>query len=262
MWMLSSIPGKRWQIDKKEIYTMKRRSYTLIELLTVIFVIAVLAGLIMPATALVRSRAKRTNCASNLKQVGMLAMQFTNDRNGLLLKYDGNRTPTLRSKNLEKHARNKMDYAAAINASSGLSATQKTLWTASLVRYAKYDMEVFHCPADERNLNLFDASGSASYGLNYGAADRPGSTASGQANNMTAVKRTPAGVILFGETSGTLGMDTSGANASAIMGEIYNGSHKPHSQYYNISFLDGHTETLQTKDLSGMLGKNYHRIAE
>ena len=239
---------------------MKRRSYTLIELLTVIFVIAVLAGLIMPATALVRSRAKRTSCASNLKQVGMLAMQFTNDRNGLLLKYDGNRTPTLRNKNVEKHARNRMVYADPVNASTGISNTG--LWTTSLVRYAKYDMEVFHCPADERSLNLF-AAGNTSYGLNYGAADRPGSTASGQANNMTAVKRTPAGVILFGETSrGALGMDTSGANASAIMGEIYNGSHKPHSQYYNISFLDGHTETLQPKDLSGMLEKNYHRITE
>lgn len=242
---------------------MKRRSYTLIELLTVIFVIAVLAGLIMPATALVRSRAKRTNCASNLKQVGMLAMQFTNDRNGLLLKYDGNRTPTLRSKNLEKHARNKMDYADPINASSGLSAAQKTLWTASLVRYAKYDMEVFHCPADERNLNLFNSSGNASYGLNYGAADRPGSTASGQANNMSGVKRTPAGVILFGETAhGQLGMDTSAATAAAIMGNLYDGSHKPHSSSYNISFLDGHVETLQPNDISANLGKNYHRIID
>ena len=239
---------------------MKRRSYTLIELLTVIFVIAVLAGLIMPATALVRSRAKRTNCASNLKQVGMLAMQFTNDRNGLLLKYDGNRTPTLRNKNVEKHARNKMDYAAAINASSGISNTG--LWTTSLVRYAKYDMEVFHCPADERSLNLF-AAGNTSYGLNYGAADRPGSTASGQANNMTAVKRTPAGVILFGETAqGSLGMDTSGATASAVMGTVYSGGHKPHSQYYNINFLDGHVETLQPKDISGLLEKNYHRIVD
>ena len=46
---------------------MTKRNYTLIELLTVIFIIAVLAGLIMPATALVRAKARRTACSSNLK---------------------------------------------------------------------------------------------------------------------------------------------------------------------------------------------------
>ena len=46
---------------------MTKRKYTLIELLTVIFIIAVLAGLIIPGMAMVRARAKRLNCASNLK---------------------------------------------------------------------------------------------------------------------------------------------------------------------------------------------------
>ena len=83
------------------------------------------------------------------------------------------------------------------------------------------------------------------------------------ADILTAVKRTPAGVILFGETAqGSLGMDTSGATASAVMGTVYSGGHKPHSQYYNINFLDGHVETLQPKDISGLLEKNYHRIVD
>ena len=74
---------------------MTKRNYTLIELLTVIFIIAVLAGLIIPATAMVRGRAKRLNCASNLKQVGALCMQFSNDRDGQIpmYKYEHKTTP-------------------------------------------------------------------------------------------------------------------------------------------------------------------------
>ena len=66
---------------------MTKRNYTLIELLTVVFIIAVLAGLIMPVTSLVRGKARRTACASNLKQVGALCMQFSNDRDGQIPMY-------------------------------------------------------------------------------------------------------------------------------------------------------------------------------
>jgi prepilin-type N-terminal cleavage/methylation domain-containing protein len=46
-----------------------RRAFTLIELLTVIAIIAVLASLLMPAVAAVRNKAKETRCAGNLRQI-------------------------------------------------------------------------------------------------------------------------------------------------------------------------------------------------
>jgi prepilin-type N-terminal cleavage/methylation domain-containing protein/prepilin-type processing-associated H-X9-DG protein len=92
-----------------------RRAFTLIEILVVIAIIAILAAILFPVFSRARENARRASCMSNLKQIGLAFIQYTQD-------YD-QRYPL-------------SSYP-----------TESVSWTVSAQPYMK-SIQLFRCPSD------------------------------------------------------------------------------------------------------------------
>jgi len=126
---------------------MKRKGFTLIELLVVIAIIAIIAAILFPVFQKVRENARRTSCASNLKQIGMAITQYTQDSDETL--------PTRRL---------------------GITdPTEYESWRAMIYPFVK-STAVFQCPSNPKNnvtdfnVNLPNSTEPAGLTASYAAA--------------------------------------------------------------------------------------------
>jgi prepilin-type N-terminal cleavage/methylation domain-containing protein len=61
---------------------MHRKGFTLIELLIVVAIIALLLAILLPSLGEAKARARRTTCASNLRQIGVAIYNYWTEWNG------------------------------------------------------------------------------------------------------------------------------------------------------------------------------------
>ena len=93
--------------------TLFRGGFTLIELLVVAAIIAILAGMLLPTLARAKESGRRTQCLSNLRNMGLAMLMYAEDNNNLVPR--GNEplwwqvlTPTLGGKTSKEFAKIKI----------------------------------------------------------------------------------------------------------------------------------------------------------
>ena len=110
-------------------------AFTLIELLVVIAIIAILAAILFPVFARARENARRSSCQSNLKQIALGMMQYTQD-------YDERSVPVR----------------------AGGSGSAYFVWNDIVQPYLK-STQIFVCPSDSSSSHKL----SYTYSLGMGA---------------------------------------------------------------------------------------------
>jgi prepilin-type N-terminal cleavage/methylation domain-containing protein/prepilin-type processing-associated H-X9-DG protein len=204
----------------------QKNAFTLIELLVVIAIIAILASILFPVFARARENARRASCLSNLKQIGLGLMQYTQD-------YD------------EKYPIQGYYPSGADQVKYPDGTTSSNNWVLRIYPYVK-SVQIFNCPSNTRT-PWKGGSGSASspdpnpvYSVSYGMNSR--------LNGGT----TPLSIAAVEKVSETLMFaDSAGGSPYGIFDYYYEGATPATTSRYvddrhldgaNIVFADGHAK--------------------
>ena len=180
-----------------------KRAFTLIELLVVIAIIAILASILFPVFGRARENARRSSCQSNLKQVGLGLIQYT------------------------------QDYDEAYPQAADRQGEYKG-WIQHIQPYIK-SYQLFQCPSESTAGQIpqhaYFPLYQTDYFLNGLIGDPPGS---GYLNGVTSVKmENPSLGIMCGDQNPTLDTDANQKTGAAryALSAYYSGKTGTHGAY-------------------------------
>ena len=229
--------------------SMKCR-FTLVELLITIAIIAILASMLLPALHKARQKAKDITCLSNLKQMGLFLMEYTEQNSGYFPKANG-----LLNAGAESWSGNGRWQDGLYALKSGKKTANKLHWKnqSSDHKALSRPNDIFGCPAQE-DLPWNDSNTTFGfmahymingYISNYGGETYIKNNSTYNIRNVRSAARKMA--IADGERR-----NPGGANYTCPLAEtranLWAQSYGMHrlrhlgNRGINVLFIDGHTE--------------------
>ncbi|RRJ94810.1 prepilin-type N-terminal cleavage/methylation domain-containing protein [Opitutaceae bacterium TAV4] len=187
------------------------RAFTLIELMTVIAIISILAAIIIPTVGKVRKSARRAECISNLRQIMTAAHLFANEHKGNF--------PTTRN------------VAMGMFAPNPSTPHDGGLITA-LLSYANGSKKIFYCPSVVSPTGFTFAGQAAKTGAE--------GTSSGPYWNIGYYWNITIETTVLSSTPSPLPQTQSGDPRRQIASCFYQGGTLPHDGRLNTVYADGH----------------------
>jgi prepilin-type processing-associated H-X9-DG protein len=190
---------------------------------------AILASILFPVFGRARENARRSSCQSNLKQIGLGLMQYTQD-------YD------------EVMPINNYNYAAGNSPSD---------WMDTIQPYTK-SYQVFKCPSDSRSIDPINfLTQDSSYGVNMVGNNEPAGNLNGpsisQTNKpvpMSSIGSTSTCVFAldansFQQANAWADLNVLTINNSASPRTLAGGGVERHLETLNVLWCDGHVKAMK-----------------